>query len=147
MTPFELAFGHIWSFYQPALRRAISPWGREEREASQKLRQAEKDRGRKRSGKTTKETRAAKRHRYEAKVNGNGGSYTADDIKRLADEQGGLCAYCDSPWDHVDHKHPVSRGGTSWPENLQLLCAFHNASKGAMTDGEYRAYMRITLAA
>ena len=32
---------------------------------------------------------------------------------------------------HVDHIHPVSRGGTSDLDNLQLLCATCNISKGA----------------
>jgi 5-methylcytosine-specific restriction endonuclease McrA len=33
---------------------------------------------------------------------------------------------------------PLSRRGSDWPWNIQLLCAFHNSSKGELTDGEYR---------
>lgn len=68
------------------------------------------------------------------------GTHTAADIRALAARQRGLCAYCDAPWEHVDHIIPLAHPlkGSNWPENLQLLCAFHNVSKGARTDGEYR---------
>jgi hypothetical protein len=34
---------------------------------------------------------------------------------------------------HVDHIHPVSRGGTSTPDNLRTLCSQCNYGKGART--------------
>lgn len=38
---------------------------------------------------------------------------------------------------HLDHKNPISRGGTNWPRNLQWLCAACNLSKGAATMREW----------
>lgn len=84
----------------------------------------------------------AKAARYRATKRGADGYYTPADIESIAHSQGGLCAYCDAPWEHVDHMIPLVRGGTNWPDNLQLLCAHHNTSKGAWTDAEYR--MRIS---
>jgi 5-methylcytosine-specific restriction endonuclease McrA len=37
----------------------------------------------------------------------------------------------------VDHKQPVSRGGTSFPENLWLVCKKCNRKKGDMTLYEF----------
>lgn len=66
------------------------------------------------------------------KVAGNGGTFTDEDIRILREKQGGMCAVCDIT-DHleIDHVPPIARGGTSDPSNLQLLCRFHNRSKGA----------------
>lgn len=50
---------------------------------------------------------------------------------------GGRCAKCGAT-DHLhfDHIVPYSKGGTSLrAENIQLLCARHNLSKGARIDG------------
>ena len=44
----------------------------------------------------------------------------------------GKCAFCGSSSNlQVDHIIPIARGGTSVPENLQVLCAQCNQSKGA----------------
>ena len=48
------------------------------------------------------------------------------------------CVACGSVDDlHVDHKVPVSRGGTSELENLQALCASCNIKKGRKTMEEW----------
>jgi 5-methylcytosine-specific restriction endonuclease McrA len=62
------------------------------------------------------------------------GSHTGDDVERLFTLQRGKCAACNkSIVDsyHVDHITPLSKGGSNWPFNLQLLCAFCNVSKHA----------------
>ncbi|GEB50434.1 HNH endonuclease [Streptomyces cacaoi] len=51
----------------------------------------------------------------------------------------GLCQHvrydtgrpCLAPGDAVDHKVPVSQGGTSRPENLWVLCKYHHDKKTA----------------
>ena len=61
-----------------------------------------------------------------------GGNFDVIDIKRLFSLQQGKCVACRcdiSGGYHVDHIIPVSLGGHSNPENLQLLCPFCNVSK------------------
>lgn len=61
-----------------------------------------------------------------------GGNFDVIDIKRLFSLQQGKCVACRcdiSGGYHVDHIIPVSLGGHSNPENLQLLRPFCNVSK------------------
>lgn len=63
-----------------------------------------------------------------------GGKFTAEDVRRIMRMQGSRCIYCKvdcSKTYHVDHIIPVSKGGSSWPENLQILCPRCNLSKSA----------------
>ena len=79
-------------------------------------------------------------HRRRAKRAGAEGSYCAADISKIFSEQSGFCAGCGkdiSTGYHVDHMLPLSRGGSNWPVNLQLLCATCNTSKGALTMEEW----------
>jgi len=90
---------------------------------------------------TSLHARAAKAKRRAAE-----GSYTRQDVERMMAEQAGCCAAC--PVDireafHVDHKIPLSRGGSNWPANLQLLCEPCNKSKGKKTMEEWLAWRAI----
>lgn len=66
------------------------------------------------------------------------GQHTPEQAELLRVLQHGKCAYCEAPAEHLDHKTPLSRGGGDDVLNLQWLCAFHNQSKNAKTDEEYR---------
>jgi len=81
---------------------------------------------------------------YYAKKRGAGGHYETDDIHRLFLEQSGVCLCGKSLNDgyHIDHIIPVSRGGTTWPSNLQLLCPRCNLSKGSKTMEEWRPVLQ-----
>lgn len=77
----------------------------------------------------------------EARIRRASGKHTIEDIKKLLNDQGGVCAgpTCSIILTkyHVDHKTPISRGGSNWPRNLQLLCVHCNTSKGAKTKREW----------
>lgn len=52
-----------------------------------------------------------------------------------------LCVYCGKAVAlkdvSADHKIPVSKGGTSYADNLQFICKADNVSKGDMSHDEY----------
>lgn len=53
------------------------------------------------------------------------GSFSSDDIRKIYKLQKGRCAYCRKSLKEgfeIDHITPLSRGGTNYPRNIQLLC-------------------------
>lgn len=77
---------------------------------------------------------------------------TASDIGTLRVyllcEQGFECPYCGALLDErsaeVDHKKPLSRGGSDEIFNLQVVCRRCNREKHSKTDAEYRAWLKNT---
>lgn len=60
------------------------------------------------------------------------GRYTIQDVRLLLLSQKGLCWWCGVPVGdtyHVDHRIPLSRGGSNYPENLCISCPNCNLSK------------------
>lgn len=78
-----------------------------------------------------------KERRRRARLVGNGVyEITPKDMRRLLASP---CAVCGSRENlHVDHREPLSRGGRHAIGNLQMLCAFHNLSKGARLWADFR---------
>jgi HD-GYP domain-containing protein (c-di-GMP phosphodiesterase class II) len=61
------------------------------------------------------------------------GYYRAADIRLLYKTQNGKCWWCNEKLPehyHIDHRVPLSKSGTNWPENLCLACPKCNRSKG-----------------
>jgi 5-methylcytosine-specific restriction endonuclease McrA len=68
------------------------------------------------------------------------GKHCAEEIQNLLLSQDYLCAACSiflSTY-HVDHIIPISRGGTNWVINLQILCPTCNMSKNNKTMDEWK---------
>lgn len=79
---------------------------------------------------------------YKAKKKGAEGFHTQADIDHLLESQNYLCNGCDKNLEqgfHVDHIIPLSRDGTNWSDNLQLLCPACNLSKNKKTMEEWMA--------
>ena len=75
-----------------------------------------------------------------AKRRSAAGAYTKKDVQDILEKQKHKCAYCKKSVKdgyHVDHVVPLARGGTNWPDNLQILCPFCNLSKGVKDPIEY----------
>lgn len=92
------------------------------------------------------EKRRAISSRHKAAKRNADGRFTDADIHAMLNEQEGRCVYCRrdiSDCYTVDHVIPLSRGGSNWPQNLQLLCASCNSSKKDRTHDEYLAHLRI----
>lgn len=61
------------------------------------------------------------------------GRFTKQDIKQLFKSQKGRCWYCQKSIEngyHIDHRIPLSRGGSNDPSNLVLACPSCNLRKG-----------------
>jgi hypothetical protein len=83
-------------------------------------------------------------HRRRALKRAAAGKFTKKDIQALLIVQACLCAgpHCRTDISDgytIDHVMPLSRGGSNWPDNLQLLCASCNSSKRDKTMEEWLA--------
>lgn len=91
------------------------------------------------------ESNRALRARRRARINGNEGSYTGTEFKRLCSQYDNRCLACgrnDVPLT-ADHVVPVSCGGSNYIDNIQPLCQSCNSSKGTKTI-DYRQGVKST---
>lgn len=75
---------------------------------------------------------------------GAGGSFDAEDLQAMYEDQGGLCAYCECELNgdyHVDHMTPLIRGGSNGWENLAITCPTCNLRKNRKTVEEFMAVL------
>lgn len=82
----------------------------------------------------------ASNHRRRARERQANGSFSDNDIRQMFAAQQGQCYYCACDIGagyHVEHKIPLSRGGTNYPDNLALACPACNLKKGAQTAEEF----------
>lgn len=73
------------------------------------------------------------------------GRFGGLDIARIMQEQKSLCVYCSvdvSSGYHLDHKMPLCKGGSNWPDNIQVLCATCNLRKSKKTHNEFLEYLK-----
>jgi len=70
---------------------------------------------------------------------GTPGYISGEDVRNQFNAQNGLCFYCSEPMSkyQIDHKQPLSRGGTNWPENIVCSCPGCNMRKGTKTAEEF----------
>jgi HNH endonuclease len=83
---------------------------------------------------------AAKERTRRARKRACGGSHDADDIAEIRKAQKDRCAACGVKLNgggEVDHIEPLLSGGSNSRSNLQILCEFHNRSKGAKDPVEF----------
>jgi 5-methylcytosine-specific restriction endonuclease McrA len=69
------------------------------------------------------------------------GSFTKSEVNALLEKQKWRCAYCGISLyfieQHIDHKTPISRGGSNYIENIAVTCASCNQSKHTKTAEEF----------
>lgn len=92
--------------------------------------------------KVREKARVADAQRRARKLNAEG-VYTTDDVENIRLRQENRCVYCEKEFGagpnafHVDHKTPLSRGGSNDPSNIQVLCPSCNVRKYNRTHEEY----------
>lgn len=72
------------------------------------------------------------------------GKHTRKQVMDLLNEQSGKCATCAThltKW-HIDHKAPLSRGGSNDISNIQILCKQCNLLKGSLMQDEWMIKFR-----
>lgn len=80
-----------------------------------------------------------------ARKRGAEGRYTQSDLHVLLEKQGFSCFSADCGVSFfetkptVDHIVPLFRGGTNWPDNIQLLCKSCNCEKHTKLMHEWKA--------
>jgi 5-methylcytosine-specific restriction endonuclease McrA len=72
-----------------------------------------------------------------------GQSFTAAEWLALLAHHGGACAYCGSKTlIEIDHRIPLTRGGSNLIDNILPACRRCNRRKGTMTDEEFRTFLQ-----
>jgi len=77
---------------------------------------------------------------YAARKRGADGTHSSDDVTRLLAAQSHRCHWCGGKLGDrydVDHRIPLSRGGSNDPSNLVIACPTCNRSKSARTPLEW----------
>ncbi len=87
----------------------------------------------------TPEYSKAATYKRRALTRGEESSFTAQDLRNLMREQDGKCFYCKKKLKqhHVEHKIPISRGGTHSKDNICLSCPRCNLTKHTQTAEEF----------
>ncbi len=79
-------------------------------------------------------------HRRRAHKLAAEGMHSADDVLKQYGAQQGRCWWCFAELGsnyHVDHRIPLSRGGSDGPENIVCACAHCNQTKNAKLPHEW----------
>ncbi|OZI59953.1 HNH endonuclease [Bordetella genomosp. 11] len=81
---------------------------------------------------------------YKAAKRAGGGRLSNGCVRRLYERQNGLCVACGGILSilgfHLDHIHPLSKGGRHCDENVQLLCPTCNRRK---SDRDFLSFMEM----
>lgn len=77
------------------------------------------------------------------------GNFTEANIKEKFYDQFGKCAICKREFSEqlkytIDHIIPLSKQGTNWPSNIQLLCGSCNSKKSNKNMEEWLLYKSAT---
>jgi len=80
----------------------------------------------------------ARSQKRRARKRNAAGNATAAEIQARFDYHGNQCYYCGCDGKMtIEHRIPLSRGGTHWPANIVPACERCNKSKGVKTEKEF----------
>lgn len=85
---------------------------------------------------------AKNRHLRRAREVGAAGTFNETQLKARFDYYGNKCYYCGRGGKMtVEHRIPLSRGGSNWPANLVPACWDCNQSKNNKTEAEFLTFI------
>lgn len=70
---------------------------------------------------------------------------TAELADWLKHNRGTPCKYCGQAATHIDHVHPLSRGGAHQWSNLVMACEYCNVAKSTQTPEEFLTHIKLIL--
>lgn len=79
-------------------------------------------------------------HHRRAMLRKAEGTHTPEDIQLIGDRQGWRCWWCQADCAddyHIDHRVPISKGGSNGPENLVISCPTCNVRKSDKLPHEF----------
>ena len=82
----------------------------------------------------------AKKQRRRAKERKANGVFTDKDVAIQYESQNGKCWWCGiavGDQYHVDHRIPLAKGGSNWPENICISCPECNLKKNDKMPWEF----------
>jgi 5-methylcytosine-specific restriction endonuclease McrA len=94
----------------------------------------------KRYAKENPEVAATHARNRRAMLKAADGTHAPEDVEAILKRQKYKCGECGTSIRksyHVDHIHPLSKGGSNWPHNLQCLCSTCNLQKSDFDQVEY----------
>jgi 5-methylcytosine-specific restriction endonuclease McrA len=87
-------------------------------------------------------------HRRRARLRGGGGRHSSAEWADLLRRYNNCCAYCGAAGKlERDHRVPICRGGSDFIGNILPACSSCNRAKAKLTDEEFRARSRGSVAA
>lgn len=92
-----------------------------------------------------KQRNKVKAHRRRARALSAGGKFTKNDVLKILEAQKGQCWWCNVKLSayHIDHRIPLSKGGSNGPENIVLSCPRCNCTKSAKMPWELKDNPRL----
>ena len=73
--------------------------------------------------------------RRRARIKGNGGDFTEQELSAICIKQAGVCFYCQ--WQHDPDELTIDQGGRHEAANIVLACGICNSSKGNRTPEQW----------
>jgi 5-methylcytosine-specific restriction endonuclease McrA len=89
-------------------------------------------------------SRAKKREYQRKRWHAIGQHVTPEMEAEVLAKTAGICNYCDTEWEHLDHFYPVARGGRHHVDNLVPACQSCNSSKWAEDPHKWMASKGVT---
>lgn len=143
--------------YRDANRDKINAWHKEYREANPELFKTKKSKYYEKNKDRLKPQYKAYRdahpeysrmscHKRKGRLRNAPGTYSRKQFLEKVAYHGSRCYLCKKSLTvkelHMEHRIPISRGGSNWPANLAPACAPCNLAKGNKTEKEYLTIVR-----